>query len=51
MLIALLVAVFGVQGRRPDRPFWALGAGLALFAVADCLYSVQVLNDTYPAAV
>jgi diguanylate cyclase len=47
VLIAMLVGVFAVQGWRPDRMWWTLGAGLALFAVADSVYSLQTLNETY----
>ena len=47
VLITMLVAVFAVQGWRPDRLWWTLGAGLALFAVADSVYSVQALDETY----
>jgi diguanylate cyclase (GGDEF)-like protein len=47
VLITILVAVFAVQGWRPGRGWWALGGGLALFAVADSVYSVQVLEDNY----
>jgi diguanylate cyclase (GGDEF)-like protein len=47
VLITMLVAVFAVQGWRPGRLWWTLGGGLALFAVADSVYSVQAINDTY----
>ena len=47
VLVTMLVAVFAVQGWRPDRLWWTLGAGLALFAVADSVYSVQALAETY----
>jgi len=46
-LVTMLVAVFAVQGWRPGRGWWLLGGGLALFAVADSVYSVQALEDTY----
>jgi len=47
VLTALLVVVFAVQGWRPDRQWWTLGAGLAFFAVADSVYSVKALDGTY----
>jgi diguanylate cyclase (GGDEF)-like protein len=47
VLVTILVAVFAVQGWRPGRGWWALGGGLALFAVADSVYSVQALEGTY----
>ena len=47
VLITMLVAIFAVQGWRPGRMWWVLGAGLALFAVADSVYMIQALADTY----
>ena len=47
VLVTMLVAVFAVQGWRPDGLWWTLGAGLALFAVADSVYSLQTLAETY----
>jgi diguanylate cyclase len=47
VLVAMLVAVFAVQGWHPDRVWWTLGAGLAVFAFADSIYVVRTLNDTY----
>ncbi|MGI8809375.1 MAG: putative bifunctional diguanylate cyclase/phosphodiesterase [Acidimicrobiales bacterium] len=47
VLVTMLVAVFAVQGWRPERRWWTLGAGLAFFAVADSVYSVQALQETY----
>ena len=47
VLITMLVVVFAVHGWRPDRRWWALGGGLALFAVADSVYSIQALEETY----
>ncbi len=46
-LVTMLVAVFAVQGWRPGRGWWLLGGGLALFGVADSVYSVQALEETY----
>ncbi len=47
VLVTMLVAVFAVLGWRPGRGWWLLGGGLALFAVADSVYSVQALEETY----
>jgi diguanylate cyclase (GGDEF)-like protein len=47
VLVAMLVAVFAVQGWRPGRMWWTLGAGLVLFAAADSVYVLRVLNKTY----
>jgi len=47
VLVTVLVAVFAVQGWRPGRAWWMLGGGLALFGVADSIYSVQALEQTY----
>ncbi|MFP5317737.1 MAG: putative bifunctional diguanylate cyclase/phosphodiesterase [Acidimicrobiia bacterium] len=47
VLTALLVVVFAVEGWRPDRQWWTLGAGLVFFAVADSVYSVKALDGTY----
>ncbi|HVL06088.1 MAG TPA: EAL domain-containing protein [Acidimicrobiales bacterium] len=47
VLVTVLVAVFAVQGWRPGRAWWMLGGGLALFGVADSIYSVQALEETY----
>jgi len=47
VLVAMLVAVFAVQGWRPDRRWWTLGAGLAVFALADSVYVLRVLAGTY----
>jgi hypothetical protein len=47
VLVTMLVAVFAVQGWRPDRLWWALGAGLLIFAVADSVYVLRVTAGTY----
>jgi diguanylate cyclase (GGDEF)-like protein len=47
VLVTMLVAIFAVLGWRPGRGWWLLGGGLALFAVADSVYSVQALEETY----
>ncbi|HMJ96583.1 MAG TPA: HD domain-containing phosphohydrolase, partial [Thermoleophilaceae bacterium] len=47
LLLSLVVAVFGLNGWRPD-PVWLLvGGGLALTAVADGFYLVQSATDQY----
>jgi two-component system, cell cycle response regulator len=47
LLLGLVVAVFGLNGWRPDPVWLVLGGGLALTAVADGLYLVQSATDTY----
>ena len=47
LLVALVVAVFGLNGWRPDPVWLVLGGGLAFTAVADGLYLVQSATDTY----
>ena len=46
-LLSLLVAVFGLTRWRPGRAWLMIGAGLAVNAVADAIYLVQVANGTY----
>jgi two-component system, cell cycle response regulator len=47
LLMALVVAVFGLNGWRPDPVWLLLGGGLALSAVADGIYLVQTATDSY----
>ena len=47
VLTALLIVVFAVEGWRPERQWWTLGAGLACFAVSDSIYSIKALDGTY----
>jgi len=47
VLISILVVIFAVHGWQPGRLWWVLGAGLAMFAVADTLYMVRVLAGDY----
>ncbi len=47
LLLALVVAVFGLNGWRPDPVWLLLGGGLALTAVADGFYLVQSATDSY----
>ena len=42
LLLMLIVTVFAVTGWRPGRRWWLLGIGMALFAVADVVYLVQL---------
>jgi two-component system cell cycle response regulator len=46
LLLALVVAVFGLNGWRPDPVWLLLGGGLALTAVADGFYLVQSATDS-----
>ena len=47
LLLGLVVAVFGLNGWRPDPVWLLLGGGLALTAAADGLFLVQSATDTY----
>jgi two-component system cell cycle response regulator len=47
LLLGLVVAVFGLNGWRPDPVWLLLGGGLALTAVADGFYLVQSARDEY----
>jgi two-component system, cell cycle response regulator len=47
LLLGLVVAVFGLNGWRPDPVWLLLGGGLALTAGADGLYLVQSATDQY----
>ncbi|HEX6582501.1 MAG TPA: HD domain-containing phosphohydrolase [Thermoleophilaceae bacterium] len=47
MLLGLVVAVFGLNGWRPDAVWLLIGGGLAFTAVADGLYLVQSAKDQY----
>ena len=47
MLLGLVVAVFGLNGWRPDAVWLLIGGGLAFTAVADGLYLVQSAQDQY----
>jgi len=47
LLLGLVVAVFGLNGWRPDPVWLVFGGGLGLTAVADGLYLVQSATDTY----
>jgi two-component system cell cycle response regulator len=47
LLLGLVVAVFGLNGWRPDPVWLVLGGGLALTAVSDGLYLFQSATDQY----
>jgi two-component system cell cycle response regulator len=47
LLLGLVVAVFGLNGWRPDPVWLLLGGGLAFTAVSDGLYVVQSATDQY----
>jgi two-component system, cell cycle response regulator len=47
LLLGLVVAVFGLNGWRPDPVWLLLGGGLALTAAADGFYLVQSAKDQY----
>jgi diguanylate cyclase (GGDEF)-like protein len=47
LLLTLVVALFGLNGWRPDPVWLLLGGGLAVSAVADGLYLVQSATDEY----
>jgi diguanylate cyclase (GGDEF)-like protein len=47
LLLALVVAVFGLYGWRPDPVWLLLGGGLAFTAVADGIYLLQSATDNY----
>ena len=46
-LLSLVVAVFALSSWRPGRAWIMIGVGLALLAVADAIYLVQIANETY----
>jgi two-component system cell cycle response regulator len=47
LLLGLVVAILGLTGWRPGRSWALLGLGLALSAVADGIYLVQMAEGTY----
>ena len=47
LLVSLLVGYFALRGWHPGRLWWALGGGLALFAVADTIYVLRVSAGVY----
>ena len=46
-LLSLVVAVFGLSRLAPRPRLALIGAGLAINAVADVIYLVQIAADTY----
>jgi len=42
VLVMMLVVVFVMRGWRPGAPWWALGAGFGIFAIADTVYVLRV---------
>ncbi len=47
VLVALVVGVFGISGRRPGPSWAAIGSALALSALADAIYLYQSADDSY----
>jgi diguanylate cyclase (GGDEF)-like protein len=47
MLLGMIAGLFALHGWRPGRALGLLGAGLALFAVADTVYLLRVATETY----
>jgi two-component system cell cycle response regulator len=47
VILGVVVAIFGLTGWRPGRAWLVLGAGLALNAVADVVYLVQIALGSY----
>jgi PAS domain S-box-containing protein len=47
VLVMMVVGVFATLGWRPGRMWWALGAGLVVFAAADSVYVLRVTDGTY----
>jgi len=47
LLLSLVIAAFAFSGWSVDRAWLLLGAGLAVFGVADSIYLVQVADGTY----
>ncbi len=46
-LLSAVAVVFGLTGWRPGRSWALLGVGLAIMAVADCVYLAQSAKGTY----
>ncbi len=47
LLVAAVVGLVALQGLHVQRHWWALLAGLALFAAADVVYALRVSADAY----
>ena len=46
-IIAVLIAILTITGRRAGATWWLAGLGFAVFAVADTIYLVQAAQGTY----
>jgi diguanylate cyclase (GGDEF)-like protein len=47
VLVMMLVVVFTMRDWRPGPPWWTLGAGFGIFAVADTTYVLRVTSGDY----
>jgi diguanylate cyclase (GGDEF)-like protein len=47
LLLSMIVGVFTLRGRRPDRRWSVLAGGLVVFAVADIVYLLRLSTDSY----
>jgi len=47
ILLAMVVAVYALAGRRPGRDWFFLGAGFGVFALADPFWLYQAAEGTY----
>jgi diguanylate cyclase len=47
LLLVMIVGVFALLGWRPERAWWLLAAGMAVFAAVDVIYLFQVARGTY----
>lgn len=47
ILVGAVVGVFALIGWRPGRMWLLLGVGLTIMGLADAIYSVQALGETY----
>jgi diguanylate cyclase (GGDEF)-like protein len=47
LLVVMIVGVFALLGWRPERAWWLLATGMAVFATVDIVYLFQVARDTY----
>lgn len=50
ILVGAVVGVFALMGWRPGRMWLMLGVGLTIMGLADAIYSVQALGETYQEA-
>jgi diguanylate cyclase len=47
LLLGALLGIFALAGWRPGRTWLLLGAGLAVFGIADSISAVQLVNGTF----